>query len=175
MALRAGRTMGILAVLAMVSMSQVKAADGITAKAAFDKMKTLAGEWKSESSAHAGDKPGKISYKVTGSGSVLMETDYEGTEHEMISMYHLDGDDLVMTHYCALGNQPKMKLDRAKSTADNLVFAFDGGTNFDPATDLHIHSASFKFGTDPKKFESTWEAFHGAKKDHTATFKHTRP
>lgn len=54
MALRAGRTMGILAVLAMVSMSQVKAADGITAKAAFDKMKTLAGEWKSESSAARG-------------------------------------------------------------------------------------------------------------------------
>ncbi len=49
----------------------------------------------------------------------------------MINMYHLDGDDLVLTHYCAGGNQPHMKLDRASATSGKLQFDFIGGTNLD--------------------------------------------
>ena len=51
----------------------------------------------------------------------------------------LEGNDLVLTHYCAGGNQPTMRLDRAKATATELPFVFTGGTNLDPATDQHIH------------------------------------
>ena len=60
-----------------------------------------------------------------------------GTDHEMVSVYHADGKDVVMTHYCAFGNQPKMKLDPA-SKDNELKFVFAGGTNLDPAKDTHM-------------------------------------
>ena len=52
-------------------------------------------------------------FKLTGGGSAVQETIFPGAAHEMVSVYHADGKDVVMTHYCALGNQPKMKLDPA--------------------------------------------------------------
>ena len=56
----------------------------------------------------------RSSYRVASGGSVVQETLFPGSPHEMISMYHLAGGQLVMTHYCAMGNQPRMKLDTAR-------------------------------------------------------------
>lgn len=39
----------------------------------------------------------------------------------MITMFHLDGDRLLMTHYCGAGNQPRMKA----TSADGKSIAFD--------------------------------------------------
>ena len=63
-------------------------ARGVEAKAAFARLKTLAGSWETRGEGHG--HSGKIDYKVTGNGSVVMETFFPGTDHEMISMYHLD-------------------------------------------------------------------------------------
>src|SRR5439155_8435497 len=87
----------------------------------LEKLKKLSGTWV------ATDKDGKPTsevvsvFRVTSAGSAVHETIFPGTDHEMVSVYHLDGKDLVMTHYCALGNQPRMKLD-AKSQPNQLVF-----------------------------------------------------
>ena len=90
---------------------------------------------------HGDDHPDEaaVTFKLTGAGSALVETQFPGMPHEMVSVYHLDGKELRMTHYCAAGNQPRVKLDRAKSTPDELIFVFDGGTNLDPEKDMHIH------------------------------------
>src|SRR5687767_10130795 len=77
----------------------------------LEKMKKLAGTWV------AADKDGKPTdqvvsiIKVTAGGSAVHETLFPGQPHEMISVYTADGPDLVMTHYCVLGNQPRMKAD----------------------------------------------------------------
>ncbi|AMV40282.1 hypothetical protein [Planctomyces sp. SH-PL62] len=104
-----------------------KADSPVTAIAAFDRLKTLVGDWKNSSSAcdpGAEEVPGSdvVKYKLTGAGSALVEVSMPGTPMEMTSIYHLDGDDLRMTHYCALGNQPRLKLDKTASKADRLVF-----------------------------------------------------
>ena len=78
-----------------------------------------------------------------------------------------------MTHYCAAKNQPRVKLDRANSTADHLIFVFDGGTNFDPAKDMHIHSLEIKFLADGK-VSSAWDGYMDGKKASTTTFVLTR-
>jgi hypothetical protein len=62
----------------------------------------------------------------------------------MVSMYAVDGSDLVMTHYCILGNQPRMKVS-SKSSGNKLVFEFAGGTNLDPKKDKHMHGATLTF------------------------------
>ena len=148
---------------------------GVEAKAAFARLKTLAGEWKaSGSNCPYAEHDGKITYKVTAAGSTVMETFFPGSDHEMLSMYHLDGEDLVLTHYCAAGNQPRMKLDRQASTPDRLQFVFGGGTNFDPAKDMHIHSGEIKF-VDSGKVEATWNAHDKGKKVMSSTFTMNRP
>jgi hypothetical protein len=142
----------------------------IDPKAAFEKLKTLAGEW----NGTAGEGLSvPVIYKVSANGNVVMETLFAGTPHEMITMYHLAGGDLVATHYCSAGNQPRFKLDLAKSTPSELIFAFDGGTNFDPAKDGHIHNGRIGFAEDGK-LEAAW-AFHaGGKQVENKEFQLTR-
>ena len=111
------------------------------ANAGLEKMKKLAGTWV------AVDKDGKPTdqvvsiIKVTAGGSAVHETLFPGQPHEMVSVYTADGPDLIMTHYCVLGNQPRMKAD-PKSPSDQIVFRFAGGTNLDPAKDKHMHEAT---------------------------------
>ncbi len=75
----------------------------------------------------------------------------------------------MLTHYCAGGNQPTMRLDREASTAERLVFDFTGGTNLDPAVDQHIHSAEIQLGGDGK-VESIWTAWAGGEPAGVMTF-----
>jgi hypothetical protein len=125
------------AALAAPALAQAPAVDG---KAAFERLKSLAGTWEGQAGHAQPGEPATVTYRVASGGSVVEETLFPGTPHEMISMYHLVDGELVLTHYCAMANQPRMRLDRGASTPDRLVFAFDGGTNFDPAKDTHIHS-----------------------------------
>jgi len=148
----------------------------ITAKEAFAKLKTLVGTWKNEAAhgeRHASPGDNKVTYRLTGAGSALVETDLPGSDHEMVSVYHLDKSDLRMTHYCAAGNQPRLKLDLAASSPSHLVFVFDGGSNLDPATDMHIHGLTVDFRGNGK-VAFTWESLSGGKKADTMTFELSR-
>jgi len=71
----------------------------------------------------------------------------------MVTVYHADGDDVVLTHYCMEGNQPRMRARAPKGS--RLDFAFDGGTNIDPKRDRHMHSARLDLiGAD--EIQSEW-------------------
>jgi hypothetical protein len=156
--------------------SQLSAADepsaGVEAKAAFDRLKKLEGEWKV--AGHGGHPDAKNIFKVTAAGSTLMETQHVGTGHEMINMYHLDGKDLRVTHYCAAGNQPRLKLDLKASKPDFYSFVFDGGTNMNPDKDMHIHAFRMTF-LEGGKIESEWDGYIDGKKSDTVKFPMSRP
>jgi hypothetical protein len=144
--------------------------DDVTARAAFETLKGLVGTW--EGQAHG--ESITVIFKLTGAGSALVETQFPDSPHEMVSVYHLDGDDLRMTHYCAAGNQPRVKLDRQASKADDLVFAFDGGSNLDPARDLHIHDVRITV-KDADHIRSRWVAYaNGKPSEHAEDFVLTR-
>ncbi len=135
-------------------------------KTAFEKLKTLAGNWDGKAEENL---PVAMNYKVTGNGNVVMQTMFAGTDHEMINMYHMVGSDLVATHYCSGGTQPHFKLDTEKSTPTELVFAFDGGTSFDPAKDGHIHNAKIILAGEGKLREE-WTFWAGGKEAGTHKF-----
>jgi hypothetical protein len=111
------------------------------ANSGLEQMKKLAGTWL------AADKDGKPTdqvvsiIKVTAGGSAVQETLFPGQPHEMVSIYTVEGPDLVMTHYCVLGNQPRLKAD-PNSPAGQIRFEFAGGSNLDPKKDRHMHSAT---------------------------------
>jgi len=130
----------------------------------LERMKKMAGTWV------MADKDGKATnqivsiIKVTAGGSAVHETLFPGQPQEMVSVYHLDGADLVMTHFCMLGNQPRMKAD-PKSPANQLCFKFAGGSNLDPAKDKHMHEGTLTFlDDDHVEFSGTcWEGGKPAK------------
>jgi hypothetical protein len=114
------------------------------ANAQFDQMKKLVGTWL------AADKDGKPTdevvsvIKVTSGGSAIHETLHPGQAHEMMSVYTVDGPDLIMTHYCVLGNQPRLKAN-PKSPTGQIAFEFAGGGNLDPKKDKHMHEMTLTF------------------------------
>lgn len=70
----------------------------------------------------------EVSCELTSAGKVVLETMMPGTPGEMMTVYYVDGEDLVLLHYCASGNQPRMKLEPSTDAAD-LKFRCLGGTN----------------------------------------------
>jgi hypothetical protein len=142
--------------------------------AGLERLKKLAGTWV------AADSDGKPTdqivsvIKVTAAGSAVHETLFPGQPHEMVSVYHRDGDDLVMTHFCALGNQPRMKAD-PKSPANQIHFKFAGGSNIDPAKDMHMHEGTLTF-IDEDHIEFSGVCWEGGKpaKGHECAMKLVR-
>src|SRR5262249_53427970 len=113
----------------------------------LEKLKKLAGTWvEADKDGKPTDKVVSV-VKVTAGGSAVVETLFPGQAHEMVSVYHLDGKDVVMTHYCVLGNQPRMKAD-PKSPEGKIHWQFTGGTNLDVAKDKHMHEATVTFVDD---------------------------
>jgi len=156
-----------------VSATFVEAEDDSTPGAAklaqdrFDQLKRLVGEWTGKAPHDVGQQEGAYTYKLTLGGSAVMETAFAGSNHEMVTMYHLDGDAIVLTHYCALGNQPRMKCTPTDD-AKRLVFRFLDGTNLDPAKDMHMHEAIIEVVADDH-IRSTWTLYTSGKPDHTVT------
>ena len=141
--------------------AQTEVPSAIDGKAAFEKLKGLTGTWFGPIGSVNGPK-GKITYEVISGGSVVMEVLFPGEPHEMRSMYHLDGSELVMTHYCSGGTQPHMRLSKTASTPDKLVFDFDGGTNFDVSKDSFIHNGEIRFLPDGR-MEASWTSWANGK------------
>ena len=127
----------------------------------LERMKKLAGTWV------MADKDGKPTdqvvsvIRVTAGGSAVHETLFPGQPHEMVSIYTCDGADLMLTHYCMLGNQPRMKAD-PKSPANQIHFQFAGGSNLDPAKDMHMHEGTLTF-LDDDHIEFSGVAWVGGK------------
>lgn len=131
-------------------------------------MKALVGHWEGT----AEGAPVAVSYKLVSNGTALMETmDMAGESETMITMYHPDGADLVATHYCAMGNQPRL---RARSAADPgiLDFAFVDATNIsDPAGEV-MQNLLVTF-QDADHFQQTWTAKKDGKRQ-SMKFAYTR-
>jgi hypothetical protein len=126
---------------------------------ALERLKTLEGFWRGEGGTIGGESnPVVHEFHVSAGGTVVLEImDPEG-ERE-VNIYYLDGDDLLMTHYCGGGNQPTLKLERDKASSDMLPFIFSTVTNLeDPAKDRHIHASKLVF-VKPDRIESWWTVF----------------
>jgi hypothetical protein len=127
----------------------------------LEKLKKLAGTWvEADKDGKPTDKVVSV-VKVTAGGSAVQETLFPDTPMEMVSVYHLDKGDLVMTHYCMLGNQPRLKA-QAGSKPNQIKWVFTGGTNLDPAKDAHMHGGTVTF-IDDDHIEFAGEAWENGK------------
>lgn len=99
-------------------------------------MSSLVGDWDGTSED---GKVLRITYQPTSGGTALLETFAPEKEPTMTTLYHVDGRHLMMTHYCSIGNQPRMVTDLPKGEITRLAFGFLDATNLANPTDPHMH------------------------------------
>ncbi len=124
---------------------------------AFKRLQQLEGVWEGQSSD---GKILRLIYQVASKKSVVIEFYrhyYLGEEmdDEMVTVYHLDGEELVLTHYCTLGNQPRMKAALSPSEPNVIRFEYKGATNLPHPNCLRMTGVQFEFGG-LDRFSQTW-------------------
>jgi hypothetical protein len=145
--------MGVVVALAATAFAQAGAKPS-PARQGLEKLKALEGEWIDVDGVFGTRGAVAVTYRVTSAGNSVVETFPAKTAYEMVTVYHMDGEDLVLTHFCTSANQPRMRskgLDR-----NTLAFDFDGGTNIDAATTSHMHSAKIEF-VSSDEIRATWQ------------------
>lgn len=138
----------------------------------LDQIKKLVGEWVAVGEDGKPTDQVVSVYRETAGGSAVQETLFPGQDMEMVTVYFQSGDDLRLTHYCMLGNQPEMKA-AASSDDKHILFEFAGGANIKPETDAHMHQGLVKF-LDENTLETEWTAWENGKPGEVVTFKLVR-
>jgi len=144
-------------------MPRASASDG------WKQLLALAGEWE-------GTEAGRtttITYTVISGGTALMESmKMPAPQPDMVTVYHRDGDALVATHYCSIGNQPRMRAPGASPDGKSIRFRFADITNLAKPGDGHIQHLTVNF-VDGNHFTQEWTSVSNGKEE-AAVFKWTR-
>jgi len=101
----------------------------------FERSKKREGSW---SATAEGDIRGEVTYEVRSNGSILLETLSPEGESTMITIYHLDGNQLMVTHYCSAGNQPRLVAKPGQAVDAPLEFSFLDATNLGDQNTGHM-------------------------------------
>jgi hypothetical protein len=142
-------TLAVLMVVSAVAFAQMeeqKSGQKSEAQKSFDTLKSVAGSWDGlvstvPAQADIEGKPMHVSLRVTSMGNAMVhEATGAGRPDDPITMLYLDGDRLLLTHYCDAGNRPRMV---GKMSADGKTVEFDfldvaGSTQYG-----HMHHAVF--------------------------------
>ena len=158
-----------IGIMATMAMAQEMAHRPVAQTPAWQSLQSLVGRWDGSVNEGGKELPSHIEIRMTGGGSALMHWMDQGTEHEMITMFHPDMDDLLATHYCAAHNQPRMKLISA--TPKKLVFEFKDGTNIGPH-DGHMAALTIVL-IDANHHDEEWTYEQDGKRQ-TSVFHYTR-
>ena len=163
---------GFLALNPMQVMAGDHAHPSYAGSDAFESMKQLVGSWAGTIDMGQGPQTITASYRLTAAGSAIVETVFEGAPHEMMSVYHDTSDrKLVMVHYCAEHNQPRLTL--TSMTQDELKFDLAPDADVDVSRDKHIHAVVLRIeGKD--KMVQRFTAFEGGKPGQVVEVVYTR-
>lgn len=133
----------------------VASGDATKSEAALGRLIALAGEW--DLVGEDGKRGPGLTIGVSSAGSAVREVMFAGSPHEMTNMYHADGDTVVMTHYCAMGNQPRM---RSVVPAEGQPFAFriDSVTNLRGRDEMYMGSMTLTI-VDANTIRQDWNHY----------------
>ena len=135
--------------ISFLAFATVLRAEDTPANRTLARLRGLAGEWQGTlvwSGGRTGTGTLRAVYRLTGNGSAVVEDlvmDGE-TVPSMTSVYHVDGSDLRMTHYCGARNQPRLKASRIDEAAGVVHFAFVDATDL-AAHPAHVEAAEVRF------------------------------
>ena len=121
------------------------------AQKSFEQLKVLAGSWE----GNLDGQPLHVSLRVTSRGNALMHEMKGAGPDDPITMFHLDGDRLLLTHYCDAGNQPRM-VANISPDGKTIVFNFLEATNLLSTQMGHMQRVTFTF-IDSEHHTENWE------------------
>src|SRR5438477_12808187 len=130
-------------IIALVLAASALAADKTKSEEAFDRLAALQGEWQ----GIADGVNTTLIYTLTANGSTLMEQCRPEKGHEMITMFTVDGDHLIATHYCSAKNQPQMATPAITDAQKPLAFSLVRVTGLKSADDWHTKPAKTPFAS----------------------------
>jgi hypothetical protein len=110
----------------------------------FDTMKSITGNWEGKDSQGGAVA---VSNRVTAGGSAVvseLKTNMHGKAEDMISMISMDGERVLLTHYCSAGNQPRMQAALSPD-GKSITFTFVDATNLASPDAPHMKSVTFNF------------------------------
>lgn len=120
------------------------AASPQSSEAAYGSLKSLEGTWVKDDDS---GKDFRIVFELTANESVLVESWMRGDRRHSMTVYHLDGDRLMATHYCPQGNQPRM-VSASFEQANVVEFHYQDATNLVDMSHSHQHSLRLDFSAD---------------------------
>jgi hypothetical protein len=139
---------------------------------AFERFKALAGQrWEGKSTKGWTEQ---LTYSLIAGDSVVMEQSAMAHDTAMVTMYSMDGDELMLTHYCAAKNVPRMKATQISDDGSEVLFTFVDGLNLKDGRDTpHMDKANFKFAGDGTMHEQ-WTFYSNGKEQWMEEIRYAR-
>ncbi len=137
----------------------------------FERVKALVGVWKGTAAVGNGAEEVTVEFTMTAGGRNIVERIFPGTSRELLNVYHDQAKKLVLTHYGALPNRPRLGLKQ--SDGAEMKFVLSNDPLVDPIRDTHMHSMRLTF-TDGDNIVEEWVVFKRGKSSEVSTFKLTR-
>ncbi len=162
-------TIAMAAVLSGAALAGGPKPEASTGPAAYARLKTLVGDWEADTPMGKSH----VSYTLIAGGTSLVERETGEKMPEMLTVYYLDGDRLLLTHYCMAGNQPRMQARSFNAETGELAFQFLDATNLPNAGAGHMHNATIRIA-DHDHFSSVWEFYEDGQKKMAHPFEYTR-
>jgi hypothetical protein len=142
----------VISVLAFCAFAHVEAQHEEHAAASaptnetFTSIKALAGEWQGTFEWLGTSRNGEMDarYYLTGNGSAVVEDLIADGTPNMTTVYHLDGVDLRATHYCAAGNQPRLKATLTNPADKSVKFEMIDITNLSKPEAGHVRDLELR-------------------------------
>ena len=139
-----------------------------SAQKTLDRFKSMVGTWQGKSPSGG---TSEVTYRLAAGGTAVM-ADMQMDGDDMMSMYYVDGDQLLMTHFCPTNNQPRMKAVISPDL-NTVSFDFLDATNLAGPQAGHMHRAVFLFSADPGLYSEEW-TWKQEGKDHKMYFEMQR-
>ncbi|HKY04889.1 MAG TPA: hypothetical protein VJQ56_08365, partial [Blastocatellia bacterium] len=95
--------------------------------------------------------------------SAVVGTSFDAHPNEtMMTMFYLDGDRLLLTHYCVARNQPRLAATSFADGGRTITFTFLDSTNLKSRNQGHMDKAIFRF-IDENHITSQWTWYQDGK------------
>ena len=120
------------------------------AQKVLDRFKSMVGTWEGKS---AKGQTSEVTYRLMADGTAVMADSHMVSE-DMTSLFYVDGDRLLMTHFCPSGNQPRM-VATISPDLKTVFFDFLDATNLPGPQAGHMHRAVYLF-SDAEHYSEEW-------------------
>jgi len=116
----------------------------------LDRFKAMVGAWEGRSSK---SQTSLVKYQLVAGGTAVMSESHM-IDDDMTSMFYVDGERLMMTHFCPSGNQPRMQATILPDLK-TVSFEFVDATNLSGPQAGHMHRAVYVF-SDAGHYSEEW-------------------